>query len=1110
MSLRMKKLFNLQVVLFLLLFPLTGFGFSLSVSATNESCPGNGSLAFTITNADPAGSIVFIIYKLPNTSTVYASGTNTFVNGLSAGDYRVIARETVGSTATTQQQDVTISSSFSPLNYTVQALNQACSSTSSISVLVSSGTAVSYAIISGPMQFPPQPSNTFSGLTVGVYKVKVTDSCGNSVVQTFTVTLNPAGLTIAPPVFSDTSPPSCTMVVAANTIAAASGTVIGYPLHLHYILHLPAGDNTIDTDLISGGQTAQLISQTIPYEVNQQYNYDLIITDACGTTYPASTFVVNNDILFSSAVSIVPCNQYSFSLNTTNFVDSYTLQFTGFPAGFNPSAFNSNYPGPYAQPRVDFGTGSPSVPFGNYTVSVTDSCSKTTTIQFSIQAIPPVPTISGTNNGCAANNGKIEASLPGFVLVTATVTAAPAAYPFPLPHNVTSSINSDGVLVLDPVPLGDYTIEVTDSCGDIIDPLTVTVPVFVSKGVTITVVQGCDIGKAAIKITANNGNLVSVRITAAPGSFPYPLPYDISADILVNGGELYREGLSSGTYTFSVTDSCGIITDQSKAVDGYTITSSSYSLTANCGSFNIPIAIDDNVTGDVFGLQKLLNPDTNTWGNPITGVVYTEGTAVNDANSYLLQNNATNFNLTFNGVFRIVHYFRSYNSGRDVNSGAVTSPNKKCIEILSPILSFNDALSINDIFRVPCSASGNLDVFLFTNGSQPLHYRITERDGNPFVLDNGTSDVFLNLAPAIYKFEVEDSCGNTVNRTYDVSDLASLVSIYPMCDLFTCSAAITGNETFDLTAQSAVILGDQSPSEYTLLYFTSQADADSNSNPITNLTDFNPVANPQTIYLRLSFNQLPNCYKTASFNLITGQAPVINLDPEYLVCTSQPIVLDASVGNSATTTYSWSNGATTPSITISDVGTTNVSITATNNYGGCNGVAFDCPTTKDITVTIAQLPQIDHIDTQDWTDNENSITVVTTQPGAYEYSLDGINFQESPSFTNLKPGIYIVFVRDINKCSTIQQEIWLLNYPKFFTPNEDGNNDTWYVKNSENEPALTIDIFDRYGKLITKILSNSMGWNGTLNGKLLFADDYWFVAHRQDGRTLIGHFCLKR
>ena len=1105
----MKKTFNVQVLLLLLAFPLAGFGFNLAVTHTEETCPGNGSLNFTVTNADPNGSILFVVYKLPNLTTPYASGAQTFLNGLAAGDYRVIARETVAGVITTQQQDVTITSSFSSLSYTVQALNQACSATSSISIIVISGTAASYAIINGPVLFPPQSSNIFSGLTVGVYKVQVTDTCGNSVVQTFTVTLYPAGLAIDAPELNDTNPPSCSMVVATNTITAATGTVIGYPLQLHYILHLPSGDNDIYTNLLSGNVTLQPVSQTIPYLINQSYTYDLIITDACGTTYPASTFVVNHALRLTAGIVIIPCNQYSFLLNSDHFVDSYTLQFTNFPAGFTPLAFNSAYPGPFTQPRADFGNGTPPVPFGDYTVTSTDTCGKTATTQFSIIVIPPVPTIIGTNNGCIANNGKIEARIPGYMIVTAVVTAAPSGYPFALPNNVTASLTSEGVLILDPVPLGDYTIEITDDCGDILEPLTVTVPTYVSQGINIEVSPGCDIGRAAVKIQSNNGRLTSAIITAAPASFPFPLPYDISNNI-ISGGQLYMAGLPTGSYTFSVIDSCGIVSNQSEVVSGYSITANTFSLTVNCGSFNIPLNFVNNSIGEIFGLQRLLDAATNTWGNPITGEVYTEGTIINDANSYLLQNNATNFNLTFNGVFRIVHYFRSYNNGSELNSGAVTTSVKKCIEILSPTLTFNNALSINDISRVPCSQNGNLDVLLFTNGTPPLNYRIIEKNGVPFAFNNGTSAVFLNITPGIYKFEVEDSCGNTVNRTFDVSDLASLVTIFPVCDLFNCATTITGNETFDLSQQNAVILGNQLPDDYTLAYYTSPGDAASNSNPITNLTSYNPTTNPQMIYIRLSFNQLPDCYESASFNLITGQKPRTDLETEYIACNSQPIVLDASIGNLPITTYAWSSGEITPSISISNVGITTVSVTATNSYGSCSGVAFGCTTSGDISVTIPLLPEIDHIDSEDWTDNENSITVVTTQPGAFEYSLDGITYQDSPTFNGLRAGLFTIFVRDITLCTTVIEEVWLLNYPKFFTPNGDGYNDSWYIKDSENEPELHVYLFDRYGKLITNILSNGTGWNGTVNGKLLFSDDYWFVAHRQDGRILRGHFTLKR
>ncbi|MCF6129560.1 T9SS type B sorting domain-containing protein [Flavobacterium sp. AS60] len=1105
----MKRLFNIPVLLIVLLFPLIGFGFNLTVTPTHETCQGNASLSFVVTNTIPGSSIVFVVYKLPDITTPFASGTETVVNGLTAGNYRVIARETVGSNTTTQQQDVTITSSFIALNYTVESLNQACSNTSSISVIVNSGTAVSYAIISGPMTFPTQAGNTFSGLTNGIYRIKVTDSCGNSMVQAFTVTLNPTLLTVNNPSFTDTVPPSCNEVVANNTITPAAGTVIGYPLNIDYVLHLPTGITHILVVLNSGNPTSQDISQIVPYPNSVDYLYDVIITDACGTTYPGNSFYVNKPISLSSTIHTLPCNQYYFTLNADNFIGSYTLHFDSAPAGFNPTVFNSTYPGPYTQSNADFGSDSQPVPIGDYQVTITDTCGKTKTIIVKVIDKPPLPNILGISNGCLNNSGRIVLSLADYEIVTAVVTSAPADYPFTLPHDVSALINSDGsILTLDPVPLGDYTIQITDDCGDSISPLTVTVPPFEAPAILSEILQGCDIGMASIKITSSEP--VSVKITVAPASYPFPLPHDVSNNI-ISSGEIYLTSLPTGEYTFSIVNSCGATSNETMQINGYAITNSSFSLVPDCGAFNIPLDFVDNVTGgETFWLQKLLNSTTNTWGNPVTDAVYTDGTVPDETNSLKLQNNATTYNLTINGVFRIVHHFTSYNNGSDINNNLVTSPTKDCIEILAPNLSFNSALIINDVYRIPCSTSGNFDVFLLASGIPPLHYGIVEKDGIPFVVDNGTSDVFLNLTPGIYKFEVEDSCGNSVNRTFDASDLTSLVIIYPTCPIFSCVNTVTGNETFDLSAQNDVILGIQSPSSYTLSYHTSQSDADDNLNPITNLTTFNPTTNPQTIYIRLIFNQFPNCYQTSSFDLITGQIPKINLAPDYVDCDGLPVLLDASTGNLPTTGYMWSNGLSTPTITISDIGTTMLSVTASNNYSSCNALALSCTTSKDIIVNIADVPEIDHIDTNDWTDNENSISVVTTHEGAFEYSLDGVHFQTNPVFSHLIPGLYTVYVRDTGGCRTLTEVVWLLNYPKFFTPNGDGYNETWYVVNSNNEPEFKVYIYDRYGKLITDILSNGPGWDGKLNGKLLFADDYWFVAYRQDGRIHRGHFTLKR
>ena len=69
-----------------------------------------------------------------------------------------------------------------------------------------------------------------------------------------------------------------------------------------------------------------------------------------------------------------------------------------------------------------------------------------------------------------------------------------------------------------------------------------------------------------------------------------------------------------------------------------------------------------------------------------------------------------------------------------------------------------------------------------------------------------------------------------------------------------------------------------------------------------------------------------------------------------------------------------------------------------------------------------------------------------------------------------------------------------MQFPKYFTPS--GNtNSTWVVKGANNafyQSNSTINIFNRYGKLIAQTTIDGNGWDGTYNGKTLPSDDYWF------------------
>jgi gliding motility-associated-like protein len=81
--------------------------------------------------------------------------------------------------------------------------------------------------------------------------------------------------------------------------------------------------------------------------------------------------------------------------------------------------------------------------------------------------------------------------------------------------------------------------------------------------------------------------------------------------------------------------------------------------------------------------------------------------------------------------------------------------------------------------------------------------------------------------------------------------------------------------------------------------------------------------------------------------------------------------------------------------------------------------------------------------------------------------------------------------------------------PKFFTPNNDGTNDSWVVPNRLNNIS-TIYIYDRYGKLLKQIGDFQSGWDGTYNNQPLPESDYWYAVLYTSGEVLKGHFTLKR
>lgn len=1081
----------LKKIIVLLFFLVTSIGYSqlagfnFNTVSTDETCEGNGTLQMIVSNTTPGSEMVYQLYLSPDFLNAIAETTSDSFGSLQSGNYRIVATQSLNGASNTQQQDIVIQDLVVDLDFNVSYETvTACDVTGTLIINLLSGNPSSYEIISGPAIVPLQASNEFPGLPSGTYIIRVYDECNDALSKTFTMHLLTNNLTIAPatlPVVYD----SCTSALVSNIITPIQGTQIVYPLTVTYIIHPPDGspDQMVTENITSGPPDALELLNTLPLYGDQIYDVEILITDNCGNLFQLLD-IINPNPVVELSLRDAHCSTHYFTLLIEGFFPPYTIHFTDPPSGFDQVVFNPLSAGPVADHVMDFGDEEHPVPFGNYAVTIVDACGRTDSFELVVKETELEPNVGAGAGKCGIELGLVRVSIPDSrKIVSAIIMVAPPSYTVPLPANITFFVGEDGVLLAD-LPVGDYVIIVIDDCGDeyTVEP---SVPEFEIQGLESETLPNCDPGSGSVKVSSRNGNLVSLTITQAPLTYMEALPQDVTFNIDPDSGSLFMSDLPAGDYTFKGIDECGFELEITSNVIGYTSTPNGYVLTRNCGSFNLGIFDSaTTVTNQKYWFQKFF-PNTNTWGHPYTGVGYNEGSLPTTANSIPLINLNTVFNLFITGEFRVIKTFKSFNNG---------SENSNCIDVFAEF-SISDKLILNGAYNLDCNGgSGPSDIVLDVVGVAPFFYRIA----TPFIFDNGTNNVFSDLNPGVYRFEVTDACGSRKGIEVEVGNIPPLARANIPKSMLVCRNDTNQVGIFMLSNQDAQILGSQNPNDYTVTYHLSQEDANSGDFPLDEA--YTNISNPQTIYARVVHKTLGTCYATTSFPIFIGNNPILTPTAPVFVCEGNTRMLSADSGFDA---YEWTTGETTPSIVVTQPGT--YGVTVKNVYQD-----FTCNSSKEFTVTGSGIASFVDVSTFDWTSGNNTITVLVSGTGNYVYSLDDINYQTENTFTDLPPGNYTVYVKDINGCGTIKDTFSLLNYPKFFTPNGDGYNDTWNIKFASFEPNMQINIFDRYGKLIIQLIGDGPGWDGTYNGKPLPSTDYWFVVTREDGTKHKGHFAMKR
>lgn len=401
-----------------------------------------------------------------------------------------------------------------------------------------------------------------------------------------------------------------------------------------------------------------------------------------------------------------------------------------------------------------------------------------------------------------------------------------------------------------------------------------------------------------------------------------------------------------------------------------------------------------------------------------------------------------------------------------------------------------------------------------------------------YVLDSIIPEVILDPQGYIFSYHyTEDDANNNFNaigRTIDLTETP--ITIYvratdeydPLCFAITsfqgsinriklasqpegfieCDENFDEKITVNLNEKNDEILKDLPASDFQITYYTSIDDRLNGTNPVSGT--FQNTVNPQTIYATM-LEVATGCFDYTQFNIVVNPLPIPEFDQElYYYCLNATEKLPLAV-QAGFDYYVWNTGeegANLNKILIDAPGTYTVKVT---NY-------FGCEDSVSVEVLASNIATITEIKINDFNWKNNSVEIIVEGEGDYEYALNSTSsYQDSNIFNGLANGYHVVYVRDKFGCGIVSQEVLILDYPRFFTPNNDSHNDYWHIIGMNEFPDAKIYIFNRFGKLLKQIPPRSQGWDGTdLKGKALGTNDYWFTIDLKDRPQYRGHFTLKR
>ncbi|MBW7674850.1 T9SS type B sorting domain-containing protein [Chryseobacterium chendengshani] len=314
-----------------------------------------------------------------------------------------------------------------------------------------------------------------------------------------------------------------------------------------------------------------------------------------------------------------------------------------------------------------------------------------------------------------------------------------------------------------------------------------------------------------------------------------------------------------------------------------------------------------------------------------------------------------------------------------------------------------------------------------------------------------------------------------------------------------CDNGNDGIESVNLTQFQQQIY---SGSNAVFTYYPSLAALNSGTNTITNPANyqFNQISGSNIVYVKVSVPGF--CPEIASIKISLKKVPIFEIPTQYF-CPDGTFTYTLKVEGHTIISYVWTNPSgqvvsTTDTVTgMNVVGTYSVTVTSNN---GCSYTAIFEAKYYDVPVI------------QQMVASGNTYTITATGSQPIVYSIDGITWQSSNVFYNLPTGIITFYVKYVEGKCIVKQDGVILDIKNAITPNGDGANDKWIIRNLHvfGTKMTNVKVFDRYQYLIFEQNTNTqIIWDGTISGRPIPTSSYWYVITLPDGRTFTGWILVK-